>query len=462
MKFTNLLSLCVLSMLLNPLAGLAQEEKEVDKFMTFGEPAFFRSYDKKGIHVFETTKDDYDKPYTGRKLNLGAGFTMQFQSLKNENPGALNSGPAAVNALAPLKPGFMTSQANLYIDVQLADGIRMNLTNYLSSRHHNEFYVKGGYLQVDKIPFIESDLLDNLMRYTTIKVGHMEINYGDVHFRRPDGGHTSYSPFMEGNIMDAFATEMAAEVYLQHNGLFGMVGLSNGMIKGSVDSLATNTDETDKRNPSIYFKGGFDKQINDITRVRLSGSLYHNSGTNGTGLTLYAGDRTGSNYQNVMEQYYTAAGVAKAGTAMYSSGRFNPNLNGKLDAVMINAFAKIEGFELFGTYEIAKGYAKNEGLTDGEVEARTANQFAIEGVYRFGSYENFFAGLRYNKVQSELYNHDEKVNIDRLAVGAGWFMTKNIMVKGEYVNQKYNDFNNTDYRHNGKFNGIVLEAAISF
>jgi hypothetical protein len=72
------------------------------------------------------------------------------------------------------------------------------------------------------------------------------------------------------------------------------------------------------------------------------------------------------------------------------------------------------------------------------------------------------AGLKYNKVQSELYNYDEKVNVDRFAVGAGWFMTKNIMVKGEYVNQKYNDFKNTDYRHNGKFNGIVLEAAISF
>src|SRR5690606_13082294 len=119
----------------------------------YGEPDFFRPYDKRGLNVFETTKADLNKPYTGRKISLGAGFTQQFQSLKNENPGAENNTGTESNALFPLAPGFMTAQANLYIDVQLAQGIRLHLANYMSSRHHNEFWVKGGYLQIDKFPF---------------------------------------------------------------------------------------------------------------------------------------------------------------------------------------------------------------------------------------------------------------------------------------------------------------------
>ncbi len=453
-----------------PALAFAQEESEKDKggIASYGEPDFFRPYDKRGLHMFETTKEDLNKEYTGRKFSLGAGFSLQFQSLKNENPGALNNdfdGTTAAdktNALAKLAPGFSLPQANLYIDAQLADGIRLHLANYMASKHHNEFWVKGGYLQVDKLPF-DGEIWNKISEIVTIKAGHMEINYGDAHFRRPDGGHTSYSPFIEGNIMDAFATEIAAEVYAQKNGWIGMIGLSNGMIKGHTEEADPTgyQDEFDKRNPSVYLKGGWDKQLNDDLRLRFTGSLYHNAGTNGSGLTLYAGDRTGSNYTYVMEQYYTAAGAAKAATAMYKSGRFDANnYNAKLTAVMFNAFAKAQGFEFFGTAEFANGRSKAVA----DEKDRATSQYAAEGIYRFGNNENLFLGLRYNIVNSEvlLGTTVEDVKIDRFAVGAGWFLTKNIVMKGEYVNQKYADFPNTDYRHNGKFNGFALQAAISF
>jgi hypothetical protein len=37
-----------------------------------------------------------------------------------------------------------------------------------------------------------------------------------------------------------------------------------------------------------------------------------------------------------------------------------------------------------------------------------------------------------------------------------------MMVKLEYVTQKYNDFVSTDYRNGGEFSGLMLEAAIAF
>jgi hypothetical protein len=411
----------------------------------------FRPYDKSGINMFETLKSD-TVPFEGLKVRWGAGFTQQFQNLKHENPGALNN--TTTNRLYPLQNGFMTAQANLFMDVQLADGIKLNVTSYLSSRHHNETWVKGGYIQFDKVPF-KGKFWDDVMKLATVKIGHFEVNYGDQHFRRTDGGQALYNPFMDNYIMDQFATEIGGEVYIQKDGLFGMLGITNGMIKGNIDSTyPTAADPNTSRNPSIYLKAGIDKKLNENVRVRLSGSFYTNSSQAGSGLTLYGGDRTGSNYQNVMEK--GAPGALPASTAAAFSGRFNPGFSKKISATMINAFVKVYGFEFFGTYEGSKGRTKTETAD------RKATQLAAEGVYRFGKDENLFIGARYNTVTARLAGYTNDVKVDRTAFAAGWFMTKNVLLKAEIVNQKYTDFVNTDYRAGGKFNGYVIEAIVGF
>ena len=432
-------------------------------------PSYWRPYDQRGINVFETTKAPDSIAFEGTRVRLGAGFTQQFQNLKHENS-ALNSGggtvaTAGANKLYPLAPGFMTAQANLNLDVQLADGIRLNVVTYLSSRHHNEAWVKGGYIQFDKLPF-KGEFWTNLMKMTTIKIGHMEINYGDEHFRRSDGGQTLYNPFMEGYIVDAFATEIGGEVYLHKNGLFGMLGVTNGMMKGNIDSATEGkvngavVDGNTDRSPSIYLKGGIDKSIGDIIRVRVSGSFYHNSSNAGSGLTLYGGDRTGSNYQNVMEKWVTDAGkttaAAAASTAIAFSGRLNPGFSKKVDALMLNGFLKVKGLELFGTFERAEGRTKTEKYL------RTMKQLAGEVIYRFGANENLYVGGRYNTVNARLAGFINDVKVDRIAGAAGWFLTKNVLLKGEIVQQKYHDFPVADYRAGGKFNGYVIEAVVGF
>lgn len=436
------------AMLLLPLAALAQEKVQ------YMRPSYWRPYDKTGINVFETPKTSDPVAFDGLRVRFGAGFTQQFQGLKHSNDNALNN--QGTNKLYPIKPGFMTAQANLYLDVQLADGIRLNLTSYLSSRHHNETWVKGGYIQFDKLPF-KGKFWEDLMEITTIKMGHMEINYGDAHFRRSDGGHALYNPFMESYIMDAFATEIGGEVYVQKNGFFGMGGVTNGMIKGHIDSVGPTAQDDDvRRAPSLYAKGGFDKQLNRNLRVRLSGSIYHNSSQAGSGLTLYSGDRTGSNYQNIMEVWKDKDGVVKASTAMYASGRFNPGFSKKLDAVMLNGFVKFYGLELFGTYETA------QGRTNKETNVRKANQYAVDGVYRFGKEENLYVGVRYNSANATLAGMADDVTINRFAVAGGWFIVKNLLLKAEYVDQRYKNFPAADYRSGGKFNGYVIEAVVGF
>ena len=408
-----------------------------------------RPYDKSGINIFDSPKDT-NAVFNGLKLKFGAGFTQAFQALEHKN----TSG-----GLYRMSPGFNTANANLYMDVQLADGIRLNLTSYLSSRHHNETWVKGGYIQFDKLPF-KGQVWDNIMKVTTIKIGHMEINYGDQHFRRSDGGHTLYNPFVENYILDGFTTEIGGEVLVRKNSLFGLLGVSNGMIKGNIDSLIpTPVDDNIHKSPALYVKGGFDRQLTRLFRARLAASYYTNNSSGGQ--TLYAGDRTGSNYFMPMEKLGSTA------SSNFSSGRLNPGFSKRVDAFQLNGFIKVQGFELFGTYEAAKGRSKDEASD------RNVKQYAVDGVYRFGKNESLFLGVRYNAVTARLadvaetatspaivYTNDMKV--DRVAVGAGWFLTSNIMLKGEYVTQKYKDLPVADYRDGGKFNGYVVQAVVGF
>jgi hypothetical protein len=451
--YNRVCKLIVAILVFLPLTTLAQ--REFKEF--YMRPSYWRPYDRTGVNVFETTKQEDPIPFEGLRVRLGAGFTQQFQGLKHENGFTT---PTATTQLYKLTPGFNTAQANLNLDVQLADGIRLNLVTYLSARHHNEAWVKGGYIQFDKLPF-KGQFWSDLMKLTTIKIGHMEINYGDAHFRRSDGGQTIYNPFIENYIADAFATEIGGEVYLQRNGLFGMIGLTNGMIKGNVDSvIATPQDDNVHKSPSIYGKGGFDKVLGEKLRIRGTASYYHN-GSSGSN-TLYGGDRTGSNYFMVMESQMTkdkttGASVKNTYDAAAFSGRFNPGFTKKIDALQLNGFLKFSGLEVFGTYEKASGRSKSETTT------RDMTQWAGDVVYRLGKAENLFVGARYNTVDAELAGATiTKVNINRVSFSGGWFITKNIMLKGEYVEQKYKDFPTTDIRYKGKFNGYVIEAVVGF
>jgi len=82
--------------------------------------------------------------------------------------------------------------------------------------------------------------------------------------------------------------------------------------------------------------------------------------------------------------------------------------------------------------------------------------------YRFLADEREFVAGRYNTAKGELVGITNKVSVDRYNLGAGWFLTPNVMLKGEWVNQKYNDFPTADIRSGGKFKGFMAEGVVAF
>lgn len=214
-----------------------------------------------------------------------------------------------------------------------------------------------------------------------------------------------------------------------------------------------STTETYKRAPSIYGKLAYDKQIQEKVRFRGAASFYYNNSDGRS--TLYGGDRTGSNYFWVMEPSTATS------TANFFSGRINPGFSNQITALQLNGLVKAYGLELFGTFENTKGRSINEKVA--KTDKRSVNQYAVDAIYRIGAQEKVYLGVRYNMVKGQiLTSNSASQSVNRFAVGGGWFLTKNILMKGEYVNQDYKDFPTGNIYNGGNFKGVVVQAVVGF
>lgn len=455
---------------------------------------YSRNYDKTGINVFEPLKSDSGK-YEGFKVRIGGSFTQNYQSIKSTNKAnyVATSGSNSLNrnllvglvrnangtfqnndSLNSRMNGFNLAMANLNFDIQIGDGIRVFLENYMSTRHHNEFWVKGGYIQIDKLPMFGNP--DWFTKYARVKIGHFQPNYGDFQHRRSDAGNTIFNPFVENLLLDAFTTEIGGEIYIfPTKDVMIMGGMTSGFINGNIQPTAETVNANGvvrtKRSPSIFGKVAYDKQIKEDLRFRLSASIYNNS--NIVRNTLFAGDRAGSMYYAVMDPAQIG-GTATNITANFTSGRLDPGISNRLTAINFSPFLKYKGLEIQGGLDLIKGSVFAD-VANNEWTKRDWSQAYGEIVYRFLKNEELYIGARYITATGEpnglrygandagrTVNSQAKINVNRLAFAAGYFPTKNMLLKLEYVSQNYNDIPWADYRYEAKFSGMMISAVIGF
>lgn len=389
-----------------------------------GAPLKAQQFEPPKLNAFE---------YEGLNIDFGAQFTQTFQGLEHSNAPA---SPAPGNTLADIGAGFNLPAANVWFSADVAPATRVVVETYLSSRHHNDTWVKGGYVQIDGSP-IDNDLLEMAMALTTLKVGMFMPNYGDAHFRRSDNGNTVDNPFVENLILDAFTTEIGGEAYFRVGPAMLMLGVTNGENKGAI---------TDPSGRSLAFvtKAGFDKRFNDNLRVRLMASTYQND--NAGRATLFWGDRAGSAYWGVMD-------TAEQGNAW--NGRVNPSFTESISALQINPFLEFGNLELFGVIERAKG------RTAQKAGDRTVTQYAGDAVYRLLD-DRLYVGVRYNTAQGEFSQLGSDQTVERTALAAGWFISPYVLLKGEYVTQDYSGFDSAGILAGGAFDGFVVQGSVAF
>jgi hypothetical protein len=387
-----------------------------------------------GRPTFELPKQDLSEG--SLQLQIGGAFAQTFQALDHSN----SATPAPNTTLGKIRGGFNLASANLSLGARLARGIRVDLDSYMSSRHHNEFWVKGGYATIDASP-IDVPVLHRIMKYTTVRAGMYEPNYGDAHFRRSDNGNTIRNPFIENYVLDAFTTEIGADVLVRAGNAFVMGGVTTGQNKGDIKEGAVDA------KPAFLGKIGYDRQVSDALRFRLTGSAYNAASS--PSVTLFAGDRSGSRYWGVLED----TTLLKAGTA-FTNGRINPGFTNEITAFQVNPFVQLGSLELFGVLERARGKAAAE---EGRREVR---QLAGDVVYRLLN-DRLYVGGRWNRVDGD-FSKQTELTVTRRALSAGWFLTPNMLTKVEWVRQDYDGFAATDIRNGARFSGLLIEGVIAF
>lgn len=381
--------------------------------------------------------------FKGKKIELGADIALQYQILDH----SYNT-IEANDKLIPIGDGFNLPTANFTISGYILEGVKVNLTTYLSSRHHQEAWVKDGYILMDAMTFLKTPTIDSLMKSFRLKFGMMEMNYGDSHFRRSDNGNAMNNLFVGNYILDAFTTSVGLEIYYQKNGILAMVGVSNGALKPELagsykdengDSQFVEYNTIDEL--AYLFKLGYDKQFNNDLRLRATASLYispdHHKGS------LYNSERAGSRYYLVLNTKDDGVNP----TSPANTGRYNLGATMKNNAYMFNVFGKYKFVELFFTHEITSGKTIKD--TDFDL-----SQFAIEGIWRLGKNEQFHVGVRYNSLINNAKGSKDLYN--RIQIGAGWNLSHVLFLKAEYVKQN----NKNTILGDGEFNGMMFEFAV--
>jgi hypothetical protein len=131
----------------NLLAGLLALAFSLPLVAQQAEIQYFRPWNKNGINVFEPTKGGTQPEYKGVSLRIGGSFTQDYQNLKSSNEASYVA-TSATNKLnknllygtikiqdstSATLSGFNLAMANLNLDFQVDDGIRVCLENYIAN-----------------------------------------------------------------------------------------------------------------------------------------------------------------------------------------------------------------------------------------------------------------------------------------------------------------------------------------
>jgi predicted porin len=174
----------------------------------------------------------------------------------------------------------------------------------------------------------------------------------------------------------------------------------------------------------------------------------------GSSMQMFTGNRSGERY----------AGILGGGQA---PGNVFPQAGEKFSAAQVDVtFDNNSPIKFYGHYGMTQDKDIN-GTAAGTPEEKW-NYFAGDVVYKLTP--ALYAAARYsNASTSMLGGKATNGKVGRIQVGGGLWLTKNLLVKMEYVHQKYSGFgtgemvnNNIQAWRNPEFSGVISEVSFAF
>jgi hypothetical protein len=413
------------------------------------------------VQQFEPEKDT--SAFSGKpEVSFATDLSFYYQGLSQDYKGITANGTSYTTPTS-IESGLILPTANLDIYAKIMSGFNVKLQTMLASHHHNDTYVKGGYATIDNLDFIAPGFLSDIMRNTTIKIGVNDINYGDDQYRRTDNANVMRNPFINNLAVEGYLQGTHLEVLYRIPAIssFAMVGITNGQANPqdvTETSYSTTNATADSNRYALYTKFGFDQQINDDLRFRITESLYFVDGISRS--DLYSSDKAGPVATGVLGTD-TAASISTGWNAMTGyvkkpDGTYTTSYANDILASKTNLFIKYKDTEFYAFYERADGkdvYQKDMKM----------NHYAFDVVQRFYNDKFWVAGRYENAVvkYADAFNDFGDAELTQYQATVGWFLSKNAVAKLEYIDQereKFSIYKNGD----AEFKGFMVNASLSF
>jgi predicted porin len=385
-----------------------------------------------------------------QKLYITVHTVGTAQTLNHEN--VFNATGAA---LPELEPGFQNAFGDLGFIGKFGkkQEIEVVFDLYLSSRNHpSSTYGNEGYMVLHGVPEnLESlKFLEPILSKIDIKAGHFLVDFGDNKDHRSNNAIVQKNPLVGNFVVDPNIVSIGMQVNSKPGTRFGwLLGVNNG---------TTTEDWSVGRGFAANGKLFFYPVKPLRASVSYMAADQSDNGTKaagGSALQMFSGNRSGERY----------AGVLGGGQA---PGNVFPQGGEKFSAAQVDLTYDDASFPIKLYGHVGRTQDKDiNGSAAGNPE-ETWNYFAGDVVYKITP--ALYAAARYSGATTEmLTGRETDGKVSRIQVGGGFWLTKNMLMKLEYVTQKYEGFRQGDMVNNNiqawrdpEFDGFVAEVSFAF
>lgn len=382
------------------------------------------------------------------KLFITVNTVGTAQALDHKNAFDLKGAP-----LAKVSPGFQNAFGDLGFIGKFGknEEITVVMDLYLSSRNHpSQTYGNEGYILMRGVPENLKSLkfLEPILSKVDLKAGHMLVDFGDASEHRSNNAIVQKNPLIGNFVVDPNIVSIGMQVSSKPGRYGWLIGASNG-----TTTEDWNVGRGFAYNGKVYvypLKG----LRTSLSYIGTDQSDNPNKSGGGSQMQMFTGNRSGERY----------AGVLGGGQA---PGNVFPQAGEKFSAAQFDVtYDTGSPLKLYGHY----GYTQDldiNGSAAGTPEEKWA-YYAADARYNFTP--TLYGAVRYSGAQAnKLAGADSNGTVSRIQVGGGFWLSKNLLLKVEYVQQQYDGFgegqvvnNNIQAWKNPEFSGVISEVSFSF
>ena len=376
---------------------------------------------------------------------VGTAQTLNHKNVFN-NTGA---------ELPKIEPGFQNAFGDLGFIGKFGkkQEIEVVFDLYLSSRNHpSSTYGNEGYMILHGVPEnLESlKFLEPILSKVDIKAGHFLVDFGDNSQHRSNNAIVQKNPLVGNFVVDPNIVSIGMQVSSKPGSRFGwLVGANNG-----TTTEDWNVGRGFAANGKLYFYPIKPLRAS-VSYIAADQSDNGTKAAGGSALQMFSGNRSGERYAGVMGGGQAPGNVFPQGGEKFSAAQ--------LDLTWDDGSSPIK---LYGHVGRTQDQDIN-GSAAGAPE-ETWNYYAGDVVYKITP--ALYAAARYSGATTEKQaGRETDGKVSRIQVGGGLWLTKNMLMKLEYVTQKYSGFRQGDMVNNNiqawrdpEFNGFVAEVSFAF